>query len=513
MPSAAKGTDLTDPTDWLPTSIPQLSALETALRCQVCKDFYDTPVLTSCSHTFCSLCIRRCLSSEGRCPTCRASDQASKLRRNWAVEEAVGAFGAARGRVLEVVKGFEAARERERGEGGEAPRKRRRVERRDDDDAGGRAVDKEEGRRTTRSQSKKGGQNGSGAAHTEPMVIDDGDEDDEYVDGEEEQEQQEQEPDDGLVPCPMCGKRMKEESVFAHLDRCDEEQNHERAQKAESHARTTPAIQRPPSRPPSTKPQERLPELNYSLLKDNAMRKKLSELGIPNWGSKPLMVRRHTEWVNLWNSNCDSTNPRTKRELLHELDSWERSQGGHAREGTAIANGIMKKDFDSQGWAASNKTDFDRLIEDARRKRNALIAKTAAGEETEASKDQEDDQEMNQDQPTAGQEDGIAESSNDRPYEDNEQALSSVREKVKAANAGEQPDPLLNRDFRPESGAAEPASSQFEHKALLTQAKFGHETNGNTGMSDRWQEGTTRKVPMFQVPEDPIVDMDGQAGH
>jgi hypothetical protein len=29
---------------------------------------------------------------------------------------------------------------------------------------------------------------------------------------------------------------------------------------------------------------------------------------------------RHTEWVNPWNANCDSRNPRTKRELSSELD-------------------------------------------------------------------------------------------------------------------------------------------------------------------------------------------------
>ncbi|OCL04313.1 hypothetical protein AOQ84DRAFT_226128, partial [Glonium stellatum] len=45
-----------DSTDWLPTPLASLTPLEVALRCQVCKDFFDTPMLTSCAHTFCSLC-------------------------------------------------------------------------------------------------------------------------------------------------------------------------------------------------------------------------------------------------------------------------------------------------------------------------------------------------------------------------------------------------------------------------------------------------------------------------
>jgi E3 ubiquitin-protein ligase RAD18 len=84
--------DIPDSTDWLGTPLSGLMAVEQALRCHVCKDFYNSPMLTSCSHTFCSLCIRRCLSVDGKCPLCRALDQESKLRKNWAVEEAVDAL-------------------------------------------------------------------------------------------------------------------------------------------------------------------------------------------------------------------------------------------------------------------------------------------------------------------------------------------------------------------------------------------------------------------------------------
>src|ERR1700754_4781284 len=88
--------DFTDSTDWLPTPLAALAPLDSSLRCQVCKDFFTTPMMTSCSHTFCSLCIRRYLSQEGRCPACREADQEIKLRRNWAVEELVATFAASR---------------------------------------------------------------------------------------------------------------------------------------------------------------------------------------------------------------------------------------------------------------------------------------------------------------------------------------------------------------------------------------------------------------------------------
>jgi len=93
--------DISDPTQWLDTPLSLLAPLESSLRCQVCKEFFDNPVITSCCHTFCSLCIRRCLSAEGKCPACRSPDQELKLRRNWAVQELVDAFQTARPSVLD----------------------------------------------------------------------------------------------------------------------------------------------------------------------------------------------------------------------------------------------------------------------------------------------------------------------------------------------------------------------------------------------------------------------------
>jgi E3 ubiquitin-protein ligase RAD18 len=93
--------EVSDSTDWLETPLRSLAPVDSALRCQVCKDFYTTPMITSCSHTFCSLCIRRCLNNDGRCPACRAQDQELKLRFNGAMEDLVQAFSRARSEVLE----------------------------------------------------------------------------------------------------------------------------------------------------------------------------------------------------------------------------------------------------------------------------------------------------------------------------------------------------------------------------------------------------------------------------
>ena len=360
--------EVSDSTDWLGTALPLLAPVETALRCQVCKDFYDTPMITSCAHTFCSLCIRRCLSSDGKCPACRADDQALRLRRNWAVEELVGTFRAARPGTLDIARNQITQQE-----GGKAGRRALKRKLNDTD------IEEQTEERPSQRQTRSRTQRASSSQQQEVVVLDSED------DGEDEDDNYQ--PDDGLVPCPICKTRMKEDAVFLHLDRCDGQKTETKPPRAvrrsvilsveSSRKLTHSSAPKFPNENTRTKPQsndrekKRLPQLNYSLLRDSALKKKLQELGIPAWGSKQLMMRRHIEWVNLYNSNCDSSFPRSNRDLLKDLDTWEHTQGGHSSNGGMPVNGgkgVMRKDFDGQGWAQQNKGQFAELIANARRK-------------------------------------------------------------------------------------------------------------------------------------------------
>jgi len=290
-------------------------------------------------------------------------------------------------------------------------------------------------------------------------------------------------------------------------------------------------------------------------MKDQALRKKLQDLGIPNWGLRQLLIRRHVEWVNIWNANCDSDRPRSKRELLRDLDGWEHSQGGHAKESSAgPANGVMAKDFDSRAYASSNKDDFGRLIEQARRKARVAAATAATAgapgseQDTTTSKDQkkgngaasiapQDDHDHDNNQQ------GAQDRQVTHPYADNDEALLSIRHKVEAANRGEHIEPLQNRDFRPPdeapdttlttssnttttSSSAKPAQpiAPTQNQALMSQAHFGlrHNRNGSHGsnhgrgseaepcnLSEHLASPPVKRVPMFRVPEEPVVDVDG----
>lgn len=353
--------DIPDATDWLETPLKGFATVENALHCSICKDFYDTPMITSCCHTFCSRCIRTSLSADGKCPACRTADQASKLRNNWALQELVTSFLDARPAALDVAR-----REQQAAQEVSRPGKRKRVVLSSED----------EPVRTTRSKSRRIA--ASQESQPEVVEVEDSDEDETF-------EPEEPAPEDGLVECPLgCGKRMKIEAVEPHLDKCEDERK--RASRSKSRTPINGLGSSHSFPPPSSqlKPPDRLPELSYSLFNETKLARKLKELGIPSTGSKQLMVKRHKEWVNIWNANCDSNRPRGKRELLQELDAWERTQGGKAPNPNGLASTIMRKDFDSTGWANSNKSDFSRLIADARKKSNPAI-------EVETAKDVEMD--------------------------------------------------------------------------------------------------------------------------
>ncbi|RGP80107.1 e3 ubiquitin- ligase rad18 [Fusarium longipes] len=346
---------LPDSTDWLSTPLSALAAVEGALRCQVCKDFFKTPMITSCSHTFCSLCIRRALLNDGKCPLCRATEQENKLRSNWSLEEAVQAFVSARPATLELAR---------KDNSQTAISKRKATD--DHHDPGSSS----EGKRLRSSRIK----NIRPATSLTVQI-----EDDETVEvpdsDDDDDEEYQPEPEDGLVACPICQDRMKDWQVFRHVETCTGPKPKPQ--------RTVASVSSPiySQQRQNTKAPDRLPTINYSMYKDQALRKKMTDLGIPNQGPRTLLERRHKEWMTIWNSNCDAARPKTRHELLQDLDVWERTLGGRApTTGRAIQNAaiIKDKDFDGAAWAAKHDTSFKDLIANAKKTR--LEAKNKAEE-------------------------------------------------------------------------------------------------------------------------------------
>lgn len=348
--------DVPDSTDWLATPVPGLGAVESALRCQICKDFYTTPMLTSCNHTFCSICIRRALAHDGKCPLCRASEQESKLRSNWSMEEVVGAFAKTRKALLDFTKQPPIAMASNAGS--------LTPKRRPDDDS----LEEDQNRQSKRLRSSTRASKTRGAERTCEVARQEIDfAPYSEADGEFK---------DGLVQCPICLARMKEAQVSRHLDTgsCP---GPPQPQTLDSSALasfpTGPALQS--NSAPKPRP-ERISSLNYSMLKESQLRKRLADQGIPSGGSRAMAEKRHMEWVTIWNANCDSLNPRKKTELLQDLDVWERTLGSRAPTSSRslhVGAQIKDKDFDHAGWSSKHDASFKDLIAKARKNKNQAL--------------------------------------------------------------------------------------------------------------------------------------------
>lgn len=359
--------DVPDATDWNNTLLSGFVAVESPMRCQVCKEFIKTPMITSCGHTFCSECIRRSLSHNGECPACRAKDQELKLRPNKAMEEVVEAFQRTRAAALEVARA-QPSEER-------SPKRRKR-------DVSSRERSLEPAMKTRTSDRRA-----SRPAPQAPLDDLTVESDEDYTPGMLCAAQLGDDwcltaADDGRVPCPVCGERMKEAAVNKHMD--DIHFNPAPKPRQLTTLSSFAPVQGGSARPvPEFKPQP-LPTISYNLLKDKALRDKLHALGIPSHGAKPLMERRHREWMTLWNANCDATHPKSKRELLKQLDEWERTQAYPAVQRGTKENQVANKEFDGKRWANQHANEFDSLVGKARKQVAERRAKEKAAAEEAA---------------------------------------------------------------------------------------------------------------------------------
>lgn len=219
-------------------------------------------------------------------------------------------------------------------------------------------------------------------------------------------------------------------------------------------------------------------------MKEGALRKKLQEIGIPTWGSKDLMKRRHIEWLNIHNSNCDADDSvrKTKRQLVKELEGWENTQGGKA---DIKESKVMRKDFDGNGYAKSHKTDFDDLIARARKKKALPISD---GNETKG-----ETPETTQQDPQLHPEPQVDVPEASNGTEPQHQPVSNTNH-VSAA-------------LMTDSGDAHSTNKLGSTCELKAAQSTAPPEEPIVGIQNPFQS-PSRKGPMFAMPEEPVKEVD-----
>jgi E3 ubiquitin-protein ligase RAD18 len=233
------------------------------------------------------------------------------------------------------------------------------------------------------------------------------------------------------------------------------------------------------------------------MMKEGALRKKLQEIGIPTWGSKDLMKRRHIEWLNIHNSNCDADDSvrKTKRQLVKELEEWENTQGGKA---DVKESKVMRKDFDGNGYAKSYKSDFDDLIAQARKKRAVPKSDVNNGTEGHA--------------PTTAQRTPQPQHGPDAPNGTAEQPQNSIQGHTKIPNGvdPQQPDTNNVSALTNTSDDAQSANQKESNPTLESGEATAPCEEPLLGIRNPFGS-PSRKLPMFTLPEEPVKEVDTSA--
>ncbi|AMD22695.1 HHL075Cp [Eremothecium sinecaudum] len=399
-------TEISDPTEFLNTSIPALADLDSLLRCYICKDFLKSPVLGQCGHTFCSLCIREYLNKESRCPLCLSELRQTMLQKEFVLGEMVACFNGLRKRLLDELSSDSRADSQPK----RAVKGCKNDENSFDDDLQIlSATEYSSGFK----RPSPGNNDGKGAAKIQKVKAN-------SIKSLLSRRREKEEK----VVCPVCSKYYEKDFLErTHLDEClsmgalhsDEEvvssensdfNDNNTEKKKEpiiieeqdhiiaAEKNTSPELQLSDVSQYTKRYLEsgmrqknsRLPKLHYSSLSTAQLKQTLSELHLPVTGSRQQMINRYNHYEILWNSNfLDSIKPVDEHELRKNLATWELSHNGdtsapnvggitnmlRGKSNNSTTAALMKNFktdlFDRVAWRELYRNEFKKLIREARR--------------------------------------------------------------------------------------------------------------------------------------------------
>ena len=418
---------VSDPSDFSRTKLPQLSQLDSLLRCHICKDFIKVPVLTPCGHTFCSLCIRGYIDVKARCPLCLNELRESMLRGDILVNEVILCYKSLRDDLIEKLKVekmaleesnppefVEVVSESEINEGNE-----------DDiqiistnDKSASKITSKREVGSTfspTHVSLKRGSKESGRVFKRDSSRI------------QSLLQRKSSSNNKQMAQCPICAQFFPIQTLErVHLDECLTMKSLEGKQ-GPTRSRTSTERQNSPTLTTSilnsklgTKSSEeppmvshtdryvnssidklnvqRLPKLDLSSMALSQIKQKLSSLGLPTNGSRQALIERYNYYQMLWNSNfCDSSDPVDETELRRQLMSWEASRNlnlGHSNASSnsnttsigallqqsnlnrhqgnsyvKLLNDFNTDKFDRKQWMVLFRKQFRRLTKEAKSRR------------------------------------------------------------------------------------------------------------------------------------------------
>lgn len=367
--------DVPDPRDFSKTIIPELADLDSLLRCHICKDFLKTSVLTPCGHTFCSICIRKYLQKENKCPLCLSELTESMLQKEFLVQEICKSFLKVREPLLNHLRAKTDEDTFNDVEEIQILETRKRTFQPSQQEVGIERKKKKNviGNLLMKKPSKQKMGQCPICEEYFPITILETTHIDECLKNPRQRKPSSSEIIDvgNYVKTPTCN-----DPRIAH-EQIDSISDLEEIRKINVHTESYLKSGLKKSK------ESRLPKLDFQSISISQLKQRLGSLGLPTNGSKQQMISRYNHYEMLWNSNfLDSIDPVDENELKKQLSKWEsRNLEMHQTSGKSITNmlrsnkvnntganmmKLFKTDrFDRKGWLLHHKRIFSELKQEA----------------------------------------------------------------------------------------------------------------------------------------------------
>ncbi|XP_004442255.1 PREDICTED: E3 ubiquitin-protein ligase RAD18 [Ceratotherium simum simum] len=350
-----------------PPGLAVMKTIDDLLRCGICFEYFNIAMMIpQCSHNYCSLCIRKFLSYKTQCPTCCVTVTEPDLKNNRVLDELVKSLNFARNHLLRFALESPPISPASSSSKNLAAKVDTPVAFRHSLKQGSKLTENFLTREASGSASellikeseKKFSPRkevGTSAKTRETPSI----------------EKRALGSLDAHVPatpststfkqvtkvdCPVCGVSIPENHINTHLDSCLSREEKKESLRSSIHKR---------------KP---LPKTVYNLLSDRDLKKKLKQHGLSIQGNKQQLIKRHQEFVHMYNAQCDALHPKSAAEIVQEIENMEKTrmhlEASKLNESIMIfTKGQTEKEIDEihSKYRKKHQNEFQLLVDQAKK--------------------------------------------------------------------------------------------------------------------------------------------------
>ncbi|XP_054269395.1 E3 ubiquitin-protein ligase RAD18-like [Macrosteles quadrilineatus] len=389
-----------------PKDFSELKLIDDCLRCGICYEYFKTVMVTPCAHSYCSICIRKYLSFKTACPICFEEVFETSLRNNRILDRLVELFLRIRDKLIKQLKIAALLNCNEKpvptltpsqsnttkkialptetpknstakkiGLPTETPKNGKNVSTQATSSKGklNFSLMSTPSSSVKKSQISKRLEDILGSPATSGPTCSH-DVDSTPLPGSEDHDLNiptvptmflkeptsiQAKTDVPLVTCPVCLVGIPERNINTHLDNC--------LANADKPARS------PVKNVPKRKP---LAKMVWHMMAEKDLRKKLKEYGLNTQGDKKSLIARIQRYIVLYNSECDSANPRSIADLIRQVEREEKQQNPQPLQFQRV---VTKKsdpkviEEENNKYIQENKDSFKKLIEAMRQREGRNI--------------------------------------------------------------------------------------------------------------------------------------------